>query len=613
MKRPRGRPSKAPLAAASSSKNTNSSNSTSTYSESASGYSTPLTSNVPTPAPEKSTGSEKFTIVLPSVNTRRNQEEALQKAKNYMLGTDSKPAVLADLTDGEISNESPGFNLTRHDEEVARRLQEEIYREVEDEYNGKSDVESSLSNLSVDGDGDSDIVPSAKAKGKGRAVPTLPRRSGRKSIKPVIADSEDDLYDYEPPAKRLKNAKGKGVDTAPQHARRSNKPSFFDSEDDLSESADHELPPEKPKAVKGRAKGKTIPTTLPNNDDDGASSAGSALTDEYDVLVSYSSDSEAAEDEPTRVRCASRRGFSAYKNRKGVHTVRAKLEGHHPQLKTMWIDLENMPRLKSGRAEQPKAISRILKPFQLEGLAWMRAMEETPWKGGLLGDEMGLGKTIQAVSLIMSDYPAKQPTLVLVPPVALMQWVNEIASYTDGKLKTLVYHGTNSKVKLMSLKELKRYDVIMMSYNSLESLYRKQEKGFKRKAGMVKETSLIHAITFHRVILDEAHCIKTRTTMTAKACFELKAKYRWCLTGTPLQNRIGEFFSLIRFLDIQPFASYFCKHCDCESLTWEMDDDHRCVSCKHSGMQHISVFNQGKSDLLSAISWTVPHRPTLPS
>lgn len=57
----------------------------------------------------------------------------------------------------------------------------------------------------------------------------------------------------------------------------------------------------------------------------------------------------------------------------------------------------------------------------------MVRQEQTQWKGGLLGDEMGMGKTIQAVSLIMSDYPAKSPTLVLVPPVALMQWQSEIA------------------------------------------------------------------------------------------------------------------------------------------------------------------------------------------
>jgi DNA repair protein RAD16 len=258
----------------------------------------------------------------------------------------------------------------------------------------------------------------------------------------------------------------------------------------------------------------------------------------------------------------------------------------------MWDDLEKMPVLKAGKAPQPEQISRQLKPFQLEGLAWMIAMEKLEWKGGLLGDEMGLGKTIQAVSLIMSDYPAKQPTLVLVPPVALMQWQSEIKSYTDGTLKTFVFHGTNQKAKGITVKELKKYDVIMMSYNSLESMYRKQEKGFKRKNGIHLESSVIHDIHFHRIILDEAHCIKTRTTMTAKACFALKTNYRWCLTGTPLQNRIGEFFSLIRFLNMRPFASYLCKQCPCSSLEWTMNADSRCTHCEHAGMQHVSVFNQ---------------------
>ena len=258
----------------------------------------------------------------------------------------------------------------------------------------------------------------------------------------------------------------------------------------------------------------------------------------------------------------------------------------------MWDELEKMPVLKAGKADQPRTISRQLKPFQLEGLAWMKAMEQTEWQGGLLGDEMGLGKTIQAVSLIMSDYPAKQPSLVLVPPVALMQWQSEIKSYTDGTLKTFVYHGTNQKAKGMTVKDLKKYDVIMMSYNSLESMYRKQEKGFKRKDAIHKEQSVIHSVHFHRIILDEAHSIKTRSTMTAKACFALQTDYRWCLTGTPLQNRIGEFFSLIRFLNVRPFASYLCKQCPCSTLEWSMDEDKRCSKCNHAGMQHVSVFNQ---------------------
>jgi DNA repair protein RAD16 len=189
---------------------------------------------------------------------------------------------------------------------------------------------------------------------------------------------------------------------------------------------------------------------------------------------------------------------------------RERLEKHHPELHTMWKDLENLPKIGDVKIEQPSNINRELKPFQLEGVAWMRAMETTDWGGGLLGDEMGMGKTIQAVSLIMSDFPAEQPSLVLIPPVALMQWQQEIKDYTDGTLKTFVYHGTNAQTKDVTLKELRKHDVILMSYNSLESMYRKQEKGFKRKNGIHKEKSMIHQIQFHRVILDEAHNIKVK-------------------------------------------------------------------------------------------------------
>jgi DNA repair protein RAD16 len=282
---------------------------------------------------------------------------------------------------------------------------------------------------------------------------------------------------------------------------------------------------------------------------------------------------------------------------------RERAEQQHPKLLSMWKDLEKIPILETEKADQPKSISRRLKPFQLEGLSWMVRQEKTHYKGGLLGDEMGMGKTIQAVSLIMSDYPAKEPTLVCVPPVALMQWSNEIREYTDNKLKVLVYHGTNAKCKKMSIKELKSYDVIMVSYNSLESLHRKETKGWSRGEDIVKEASPLHAIKFHRLILDEAHSIKSRNTGVAKACFALQGSYKWCLSGTPVQNRIGEFFSLLRFLEVRPFADYFCRSCDCEKLHWATDDDHMCVACNHGASEHISVFNQ---ELLNPITGDDP-------
>lgn len=317
-----------------------------------------------------------------------------------------------------------------------------------------------------------------------------------------------------------------------------------------------------------------------------------ALDSEEEMMYYDDSDEDSGEQISRSYR---RRGDPSAQSRR-ARQDRERLEQHHPELFTMWEDLKNLPVIKTHRANQPTNINRELKPFQLEGLSWMREMEKTDWGGGLLGDEMGMGKTIQAVSLIMSDYPAKMPSLVLIPPVALMQWQQEIGDYTDGTLKTFVFHGTNTKTKDIKVKELMKYDVILMSYNSLESMYRHQEKGRKRKVDGVEKMNFkpspIHQIQFHRVILDEAHNIKQRTTGVAKACFALKADHKWCLSGTPLQNRIGEFFSLVRFLNIEPFSSYMCKQCPCTKLEWSMDDNNRCKGCKHSGMQHVSVFNQ---------------------
>ncbi|KAG5291293.1 DNA repair protein RAD16 [Histoplasma capsulatum G186AR] len=271
---------------------------------------------------------------------------------------------------------------------------------------------------------------------------------------------------------------------------------------------------------------------------------------------------------------------------------RRKLEQQHPIIQTMWDDLKKSPMITLTPAVQPPGISRKLKSFQLEGLNWMIQQEKSQWKGGLLGDEMGMGKTIQAVSLLMSDYPIGRPSLVVVPPVALMQWQSEIEQYTDGKLKVLIHHGSNSKVKNLSAKQLMAYDVIMISYAGLESMHRKEVKGWKRNDGLVKEDSVIHSIHFHRLILDEAHNIKQRTTSVAKACFALKSTYKWCLSGTPVQNRIGEFFSLLRFLEVKPFACYFCKVCPCQELHWSQDAEKRCTHCYHSGFSHVSIFNQ---------------------
>ncbi|POW22026.1 hypothetical protein PSHT_01711, partial [Puccinia striiformis] len=253
-----------------------------------------------------------------------------------------------------------------------------------------------------------------------------------------------------------------------------------------------------------------------------------------------------------------------------------KLETHHPELINVWGDLTQKVKVaEPAKAEQPDGLELTLLPFQLEGLDWMKKQEAGPWSGGVLADEMGMGKTIQTIALILSDrVPGhRKQTLVIAPTVAIMQWRNEIEKFAKD-LTVNVWHGGN---RSSAQQEMEDFDVVLTSFAVLESTFRRQHSGFRRKGQVIKEPSLLHMIKWHRVILDEAHNIKDRSST-----------FRWCLSGTPLQNRVGELYSLIRFLGADPFSYYFCKLCDCKSLHWSFSDRR---SCKHSPMQHICFWN----------------------
>lgn len=259
----------------------------------------------------------------------------------------------------------------------------------------------------------------------------------------------------------------------------------------------------------------------------------------------------------------------------------------HPSLEGVWDELENTPPIVPKEDPQPPGLSLSLLPFQREGLHWLRVQEKGPYKGGILADEMGMGKTIQTIALLMTE-PEAKPNLVIAPVVALMQWKSEIEKYTNGALSVYMYHGPK---RTNDPKVLAKYNVIMSSYSTVEAAWRKQEKGLGRVGGLVKQDSALHALKYHRLILDEAHSIKDRFCNTSKAIYALESKYKLCLSGTPLQNRIGEIFSLIRFLDIYPFAYHFCRVCDCKSVNNHCVGFSGCVRCGHSSSSHTHFFN----------------------
>ncbi|KAL4874076.1 hypothetical protein BDV12DRAFT_158985 [Aspergillus spectabilis] len=230
-----------------------------------------------------------------------------------------------------------------------------------------------------------------------------------------------------------------------------------------------------------------------------------------------------------------------------------------------------------------------LLPHQRQGLKWMcekeigsrKGEKETKGvlpKGGILADDMGLGKTVQAIALLLTNQKPKdgtrrrpgmfnydqesgfsdddgaesrklppglsKSTLVVAPLALIKQWESEIKTKVEpsGRLRVLVYHG-NTRAKATG--NLDNYDVVITTYGTLTSEHNAAAKNDK-KAG-------VFSVYWYRIILDEAHTIKNRNAKATQAAYALDAEYRWCLSGTPMQNNLDELQSLIRFLRIKPY------------------------------------------------------------
>ncbi|OLL24867.1 putative ATP-dependent helicase [Neolecta irregularis DAH-3] len=201
-----------------------------------------------------------------------------------------------------------------------------------------------------------------------------------------------------------------------------------------------------------------------------------------------------------------------------------------------------------------------LMEHQKLGLTWLKKMEQGSNRGGILADDMGLGKTVQSLALIVSrksDDLSSKTNLIVTPVALLHQWAREIKTKTSPQLKVYIHHSNHRRH--FKAKELLGYDVVLTTFHTLAYEYKAIEKHNKLREEnpeLPERPPIPCPFTdakWYRVILDEAQMIKNHNTQSAKACHTLKAKYRWCLSGTPMQNGVDELFSLIKFLRIRPY------------------------------------------------------------
>jgi SNF2 family DNA or RNA helicase len=191
--------------------------------------------------------------------------------------------------------------------------------------------------------------------------------------------------------------------------------------------------------------------------------------------------------------------------------------------------LQSLDRIKPKK--ELASFQGTLRGYQRQGLGWLDFLREFGL-GGVLADDMGLGKTVQVLALILAYRTPKKttklPFLVVAPRSLVYNWIDEAHRFTP-KLSVVEYTGPDREVLRDKLDD---YDLVLTTYGTL-----RRDVGFLAK------------VEFDTVILDEAQAIKNRDSQSAKAARLLVARHRLALTGTPIENHLGELGSILEFLN----------------------------------------------------------------
>ncbi len=201
--------------------------------------------------------------------------------------------------------------------------------------------------------------------------------------------------------------------------------------------------------------------------------------------------------------------------------------------------LQEKSNLEQLRSDWEKGLLKLkgkLHPYQRDGYRWLTHLNYCQL-GGLLADDMGLGKTVQVIALLvfMAEKGILKPSLIIAPKSLLDNWQSEIHKFSD--IRDIYIH--RGMYRIASPEQLKEYSIVLTTYETL-----------------VRDQLIFGEIDWQLIVCDEAQRIKNHTTYSSHAVRALKAKMRVALTGTPIENRLGDLWSIMDYAQPGYLGSY---------------------------------------------------------
>ncbi|KAI8721575.1 Helicase ATP-binding domain-containing protein [Fusarium sp. LHS14.1] len=262
-----------------------------------------------------------------------------------------------------------------------------------------------------------------------------------------------------------------------------------------------------------------------------------------------------------------------------------------PQQKDLLDDLDSQDDLEE--TAQPTVIKRILRKHQKQALTFMLRREQgwafydqrpDVWEmrendrervflnrisnayqaeeppqcyGGIIADPMGLGKTLTMIALAASDLDRESTdmdtsedgqlsvaaTLIIVPPPLIGTWEEQLFEHVVHE--GMAWHRHHRETRVSSTNELERFNIVLTTYHTVSA---------ERNNGNGVRNSTLFSVRWERIILDKAHLIRNANSKMSQAVCELNSKSRWAVTGTPIQNRLGDLATLFKFIRAHPYT-----------------------------------------------------------